>query len=85
MHTSTDAFNFKNTSNMVAERMVGALRQFTTELDAATESLKLAINKLNDFIEGTQTQFTDSATDVPVAQQRQIPTLQTAQNTAQTL
>ena len=59
--------------------MVGALRQFTTELDAATESFQFAIKKLNDFIGRTQTQFTDSATDVPVATQRQVPTVQTVQ------
>ena len=54
MYTSTYAFNFKNTSNMVAERMVGALRQFTTELDAATESLKLAIKTESLLSEAAQ-------------------------------
>ena len=53
---------------MIAERTVGALRKFAAE-------------HLTDAV---WTQLTDSATDVPVAQQRQIPTVQTTQNTAQT-
>ena len=65
--------------------MVGVLRKFAAELDAATELLKLNIDRLNYLTDAVQTQFTDRPTDVPVAQQRQIPTVQTAQNTAQTL
>ena len=55
---------------MVAERIVGALQKFTVELDVATESLKLAMNKLTDFIEGSQIQFGDGVDDIPVAPQR---------------
>ena len=47
--------------------------------------LSSTIDGLNYLTDAVQTQFTDRPTDVPVAQQRQIPTVQTAQNTAQTL